>query len=189
MQNTSKHHVLIKTSLIALFGALIAVGTFIAIPLPFTPLPVVLQNFCAVLAGLVLGPWMGSLAVLLYLIAGAIGAPVFSGASGGLVRFFGPTGGYLWGYLLSALVAGLILGTPKPEKPIHTGRYILATALSFLVIYIPGLIQMKFVLDISWDKVAIAGFVPFLFGDVLKGIAAVLVAPRLRRIVADQLYG
>ena len=185
----SRRQTLIKISLIALFAAFIAVGTFIAIPLPFTPLPIVLQNFCAVMAGLVLGPWMGSLSVLLYLAAGAIGAPIFSGASGGLTRFFGPTGGYLWGYLMSALVAGLILGTPKPEQKIHIGRYIAATVLGFLVLYVPGVIQMGIVLDLPLDKTLVAGFIPFIPGDILKGIAAVIIAPRLRRLVSDQIHG
>ena len=120
-----------RITLIALFAALTAAGTFIAIPLPFSPVPVVLQNLFSVLSGLVLGPVMGSLAVALYLLAGALGAPVFAGATGGFTRFLGPTGGYLVGYLLSALIAGLIAGRPRGSKQTPLWKLIQGAALGF----------------------------------------------------------
>jgi biotin transport system substrate-specific component len=174
-------------TLTALFAALTAAGTFIAIPLPFSPVPVVLQNLFALLAGLVLGPALGSAAVGLYLLAGAIGAPVFAGASGGFVRFLGPTGGFLIGYLLAALTAGLIAGRPRPEIKTPLWRIILAVLAGFLIIYVPGVIRLKFVIDKPWAAALAAGFTPFIIGDVLKGIAAVLIAPRLRRLAAEYL--
>jgi biotin transport system substrate-specific component len=174
-------------TLTALFAALTAAGTFIAIPLPFSPVPVVLQNLFALLSGLILGPALGSAAVGLYLLAGAIGAPVFAGASGGFIRFLGPTGGFLIGYLLAALTAGLIAGRPRPEIQTPLWRIILAVLAGFLIIYAPGLIRLKFALDKSWAAALAAGFVPFIIGDLLKGIAAVIIAPRLRRIAAEYL--
>jgi biotin transport system substrate-specific component len=174
-------------TLTALFAALTAAGTFIAIPLPFSPVPVVLQNLFAVLAGLCLGPIRGSLAVGLYLLAGALGAPVFAGASGGFARCLGPTGGFLIGYLLAALIAGLIAGRPRTGKRAPAWRLIPATALAFLSIYIPGLLRLKQLMNLGWAEAFAAGFLPFLIGDTIKGIAAVAIAPRLRRIIADLL--
>jgi biotin transport system substrate-specific component len=176
-----------RITLVALFAALTAAGTFIAIPLPFSPVPVVLQNLFAILAGLILGPLGGSLAVGLYLLAGALGAPVFAGASGGITRFLGPTGGFLLGYLLAALIAGLIAGRPRPGKTAPVWRIILATVPAFLSIYIPGLLRLKQLMNLGWAEVAAAGFLPFLIGDTIKGIAAVAIAPRLRRIIAELL--
>ncbi|GHT87239.1 biotin transporter BioY [Spirochaetia bacterium] len=181
-----------RITLIALFAALTAAGTFVSIPLPFSPVPVVLQNMFTVLSGLILGPLGGSLAVGLYLLAGALGAPVFAGASGGFARFLGPTGGFLLGYLLSALVAGLIAGRPRTEKRTPgtgrtLGRIILATTLAFLVIYIPGLLRLKQLMDLGWTEAVAAGFLPFLIGDTLKGIVAVSIAPRLRLVIAELL--
>jgi biotin transport system substrate-specific component len=173
-------------TVIALFAALTAAGTFVAIPLPFSPVPVVLQNLFAILAGLCLGPIGGSLAVGLYLLAGALGAPVFAGASGGFTRFLGPTGGFLLGYLLAALIAGLIAGRPRAGKRTPVWRIILATTLAFLSIYIPGLLRLKQLMNIGWTETAAAGFLPFLIGDTIKGIVAVSIAPRLRRIIAEQ---
>jgi biotin transport system substrate-specific component len=174
-------------TLTSLFAALIAAGTFIAVPLPLSPVPVVLQNLFALLAGLVLGPFPGAMAVLLYLTAGAIGAPVFAGASGGFVHFLGPTGGFLFGYLLAAITAGLWVGRPRPGAKSPLWRLIPGTFFGLLLVYVPGVIRLKFALDTTWAGALAAGFLPFLAGDGVKGAAAVLIAPRLRRAVAAQM--
>jgi biotin transport system substrate-specific component len=165
--------------LAALFGALIAAGAFIAIPLPFSPVPVVLQNLFSLLAGLVLGPTLGAAAVGLYLLAGIIGAPVFAGATGGIARALGPTGGFLLGYLFSAFTAGLIAGRPRREA-VPLWRIILAVAAGLLIVYVPGLLRLRFALG-SWAKALVSGFLPFILGDAVKGVIAVLITPRLRR--------
>jgi len=176
----------IRIALTALFAALTAAGAFIAIPLG--PVPIVLQNLLALLSGLVLGPVLGAAAVGLFLLAGLLNFPVFSGG-GGIARFAGPTGGYLIGYFLAALTAGLIAGRPRVNarsKIIHP-RIVIAVIASFLVIYIPGLIWLKVRVNLDWVKTLFTGFIPFIIGDALKGIAAILIAPRLRRIAADLL--
>ena len=172
-------------TLIALFAALTAAGTFVAIPLPFSPVPVALQNLFAILAGLCLGPFMGSLSVALYLAAGALGAPVFAGASGGVVRLLGPTGGYLLGYLIGAFVAGLIAGRPRTDKHSPLWRLILATALGLLVVYIPGMLRLKQLMGFDWAQALVGGILPFLPGDAAKAVVAGLTAPRLRRAIAE----
>ena len=179
---------LAKISLSALFAALIAAGAFLIIPVG--PVPIVLQNLFAVLAGLVLGPVLGAASVGLYLLAGIINLPVFAGGTGGITRFAGPTGGYLVGYLLSALVAGLIAGKPKAEPKQNKSslyRIIAAVSAGFLIIYVPGVAWLKVSQNLEWTRALIVGFTPFIIGDILKGIAAVLIAPRLRRIAADRL--
>jgi biotin transport system substrate-specific component len=146
-----------------------------------------LQNLFALLGGLILGPVPGGAAAALYLIAGAVGAPVFAGATGGFVHFFGPTGGFLFGYLLSALTAGIIAGPPKNGSKTPPWRIILAVVAGFLVVYVPGVIRLKYVIDKPWTTALAAGFFPFIIGDVLKGVAAALIAPRLRRAAAVHL--
>jgi biotin transport system substrate-specific component len=176
---------IIRTTLTALFAAITAAGAFISIPLQ--PVPIVLQNLFALLSGLILGPLLGGLAVGLFLIAGAIGAPVFAGATGGFVHFLGPTGGYLFGYLLSAITAGFIAGRPRAGLKTPLWRIILGTALGFLVVYVPGVIQLKVVINGTWKTALAAGFLPFLIGDGIKAVVAVLISPRLRRVASDQL--
>ena len=174
--------------LVALFAALISAGTFITVPIG--PVPFALQNFFTLLSGLVLGPFLGAAAVALFIIAGVIGVPIFSnnGSPMGIARLMGPTGGFYLGYLLGAIVAGLVIGFPKQGEKIRIWRLALAAVLGLLTVYIPGLIRLKFFLD-TWPKTFAAGFFPFLIGDAIKGVVAALIAPRLRRTAARQLAG
>ncbi|MDR2803858.1 MAG: biotin transporter BioY [Treponema sp.] len=180
---------LVRVSLTALFAALIAAGTFISIPLPFTPVPIVLQNMFALMAGLTLGPAIGGSAVALYLIAGAIGLPVFAGATGGFVHFFGPTGGFLFGYLFSAILAGLIAGTPQSGKNTPVYRILLAGIAGILIVYVPGVLRLKAVLNVSWAGALATGFTPFIIGDTIKTVIAVIAAGSLRKSAAKALNG
>ena len=176
---------LVRISFTALFAAFTAAGALIAIPVG--PVPIVLQNLFALLSGLILGPIMGTAAVGLYLLAGFLNLPVFAGGIGGIARFAGPTGGYLIGYLLAALTAGLITGRPSSNNKTSLLRIIMAVSIGFLVIYIPGVTWLKISRSLSWAMALMAGFIPFIIGDTIKGIAAVLIAPKLRRIAADYL--
>ena len=179
---------IVRLTLTALFAALITAGTFIAIPLPGSPVPVVLQDMFALLAGLVLGPLLGAASVGLYLIAGALGAPVFAGASGGFTRFLGPTGGFLIGYLFMALLGGVILGRPKPDAPLPVWRLVLAIVAGSLVVYVPGVLWLQIALDDTLIGAVLKGFIPFVPGTIIKGIAGGIIAKRLRRTTADLLH-
>jgi biotin transport system substrate-specific component len=176
---------ILKLVFVALFAALISAGAFIAVPIG--PVPIALQNFFTLLSGLALGPVLGTAAVGLFLAAGAIGAPVFAnnGSSMGIARLLGPSGGFLFGYLLSALAAGFIVGFPRPGVKTPVWRIVLAVASGLLVVYIPGLIRLKFVMNIDWRKTFIVGFIPFMIGDTIKGVIAGLISPRLRRTIAQ----
>ena len=87
---------------------MICAGCFIHVPLP-GGVPIALQDMLAMLSGLLLGPFFGSLAVLIFLLLGAVGLPVFTGKAGVHVLVAGPTSGFLWGYLAAAFVGGTIL--------------------------------------------------------------------------------
>jgi biotin transport system substrate-specific component len=180
-EKTSSKKVLIKIVFTALFAALISIGAFIAIPVG--PVPIVLQNLFALLSGLILGPVLGTAAVGLYLLAGILNFPVFAGGVGGIARFAGPTGGYLIGYLLAALTAGLVAGRLKDKTPVL--RLIVAVIAGLLVVYIPGVTWLKISRNLDWTRALLMGFTPFIIGDILKGITAVLISPRLRKISAE----
>ncbi|RZW12719.1 MAG: biotin transporter BioY, partial [Desulfobulbaceae bacterium] len=90
----------------SLMATLTAVGAYIAIPIG--PVPIVLQNLFVMLAGLLLGGRWGLTSVGVYLLAGAVGLPVFAGGTGGIGKFIGPTGGYLLGFAAAAYVIGKI---------------------------------------------------------------------------------
>jgi len=173
--------------LTALFAALISAGSFIAVPLG--PVPITLQNFFALLDGLVLGPFLGAAAVGLFIAAGTVGLPVFANNTMGLARLMGPSGGYIFGYLLGAFAAGLVLGVPKQGEKIKIWRLALAAVTGILAVYVPGLIRLKYCLSLTWSQTFITGFIPFLIGDAVKVVVAILITPRLRKAAARQLEG
>src|SRR5262249_47280061 len=120
------------------FAAALAASAQVAIPLPFTPVPITLQGLVVVLAGMMLGPGAGAASMALYLLAGATGLPVFApGGAPGILRFVGPTGGYLIAYPAAAFVAGVL----ARRAPTLIGRWFAATA-GIAVIFIGGLAQL-----------------------------------------------
>jgi biotin transport system substrate-specific component len=159
-------------------GAL-ALSAQFALPIPGTPVPVTLQPFVVVLAGLLLGPADAAAAMVLYLAAGALGLPVFApmGAPG-LARLLGPTGGYLLAYPVAAAVAGR-LGAGQTGFTVRA----LAAMAGILVLYLGGLAQLT-VLSGSVTTAALLGVLPFVAADAVKAlVAAALSGPRRRSTV------
>jgi biotin transport system substrate-specific component len=161
--------------LACLFAALISIGAYIAIPLPGTPVPIVLQNMFIMLAAITLGPWWSLLSVVIYLLFGLVGMPVFSGGSGGIDKLLGPTGGYLVGYLPATIIIGFISQRGK-RKLFAT---IAACIVGMIIVYFVGIFRLKTLLDIQWNRALASGLYPFILGDCIKiGLAAAL-SPRI----------
>ncbi len=167
----------------SLFAALIACGAYLAIPIPISPVPIVLQNLFVLLAGLLLGGRWGLASVGIYLLAGAVGLPVFTGGKGGVAHFFGPTGGYLVGFAASVFVAGLI----AHQAETSTRRDVAAVFVGTLCVYAFGVPWLKAVTGMPWEKAFLAGMVPFLIGDGLKAASAVILARALRPVLQRQM--
>lgn len=163
-------------ALIATFAALIAVCSLLAAPIGPSGVPITLQTFAVLLAGLVLGPRRGALAVLLYLVVGAVGIPVFAGGRSGLAAFQGASAGYLMAFPFAAAVAGGWLHTALRRGarwiPVHAG---IAAALATVVIYAGGVpvLSLRWTHDLGVAFVYNLGFVPF---DLLKAGISVMVA-------------
>ena len=156
------------------FAAAVAAASQIAIPLPWTPVPVTLQPMLVILAGMWLGPAAGAASMVLYLAAGAAGLPVFTpmGAPG-IARFLGPTGGYLLAYPAAAFVAGAL----SRRATTLTGRTLAAVA-GIAVIFLGGIAQLS-VLTGSVSRAVQLGVTPFAALDLVKAwIAAAISAPR-----------
>jgi len=164
----------------SLFAALMAAGAFIAIPVG--PVPIVLQNLFLFLAGLLLGPKWGTAAVAVYLLAGALGLPVFAGGTGGLGRFAGPTGGYLVGFLPGVFIIGWISKKGK-ARPFYD---VAAMVAGSIIIYGLGVTWLKMVTGMTLAKTLAVGVIPFLIGDALKIAAAVPIARVLRPMLGQE---
>ncbi len=166
-----------KMVLASLMAALAAVGAYIYVPIG--PVPVVLTTLFVLLAGLLLGSRWGAASVLLYLLVGAMGLPVFAGGRGGIAHFLGPTGGYLLGYAFASFITGFISehtrGLLLPE--------VLSVVLGTLVIYAFGVPWLKAVSQIPWSKAWLVGALPFLPGDAMKGAVALGLARSVRPIL------
>jgi biotin transport system substrate-specific component len=167
--------------LASLMAALTAVGAYIHVPLG--PVPIVLSTLFVLLSGLLLGSRWGLASMGLYLLVGAIGIPVFAGGKGGFAHFFGPTGGYLFGYALASWVTGLISEHSRGLIILD----ILSVIIGSLVIYSLGVPWLKMVTQMSWPKALIMGMVPFLIGDAVKASVALILARAIRPVLERQL--
>lgn len=157
----------------ALFAALIAVGAYVA--LPFGPVPFTLQVLFVLLAGLVLGPRLGAVSVLVYLAVGLV-APVYAGGSSGLAVLFGPTGGYLWGFVPSAMTTGSL----ARDHLDSVWRCSLAAGIGLIPIYVLGALWLAWqVGDSSVTAVLLGGIAQFVPGDVVKAMSAAVLARSL----------
>ena len=167
---------------IALIAAILCILSPMSIPLGFTPIPLTLGLFAVTMAGIILGPWKGMLCVLVYILLGAVGLPVFSGYTGGLPKIAGPTGGYLLGYLFLGWITGFFL-----EK--FTGKWhlcLIGAVIGVLVCDGFGTVWMGVQLSMGPVEALWAGMIPFLPFDLAKVVFAVLACYPVRNILVRQ---
>lgn len=153
-------------------SALIAVSAWVAIPLPFSPVPVTGQTLAVLLVGSALGARRGAASALAYLAEGASGLPVFAGGAAGPHVLVGPTGGYLAGFVLGAYVCGALAERGWDRRPLQTVGSML---LGNLAILAPGLLWLSPFVGSS--RVLALGLIPFVPGDVVKIALAAALLP------------
>lgn len=160
----------------ALVAALIGAFAYVSFPNPFSPAPITLQVLGVLLAGILLGPKWGAGAVVLYLAAGAIGAPVFSGGSAGLGVLFGPRAGFLWSFPIAAAAIGLVVhrGTElRDVGAVSVSILVLAMLVGTAIIYTLGILGLMLVLELGFVEAVLVGAVAFLPAEAVKIAAAV----------------
>ncbi len=170
--------------LAGLFASLTAVGAWVTIPLPLVP--VTLQVFFVLLAGVLLGGRLGAASQVIYLLLGLAGAPVFAGGAGGLGTVLRPTFGYLAGYVPAAYLSGRIAEKAAIGRRLGASTAFLAALAGVAVVYLFGAAYLYFSLNYLLGKpmgvkgVLMAGVAPFLPVDIAKSVVVALVAPRVR---------
>lgn len=157
-----------------MFAAVLAVLSQIQLPMP-SGVPVTLQTFAAALGGFMLGMWGGVRMVLIYVLVGAVGVPVFSGFEGGIGVLIGPKGGFIWGFVILAALCGY--GDSKKKS----ARIIAAAGAGLLLCHLLGIFQFMAVMKIGFIKAALLTSLPFLPKDALSVIGAYLAAKRVKR--------
>ncbi|MBI2208719.1 biotin transporter BioY [Candidatus Woesearchaeota archaeon] len=160
----------------ALFAALLAAVAPFKIPLGFTPVPITLQTLVVLLSGAMLGPYYGALSMILYVVVGALGLPVFAGGSSGIGALLGPTGGYLFSYFIAAFAIGKILQLRKSPKYLD---YVLAMIAGTIIIYALGAGWGVVVTGLGFAAIMMGWVLPFIIGDTIKLLIAAYIADKV----------
>jgi biotin transport system substrate-specific component len=162
--------------------AFVAACAHISLPLPFTPVPLTLQNFAVILVGMALGPVAGFSAMVLYLSEGALGLPVFtpSGGPAGMAHLLGPNGGFLFSYPLAAATAGWVVRAMQPITSRFRSALIASTAATLPIFLLGGgwfAYYAHHSVSSTWS-LAIAPFIP---GEIVKITAAAGIFNSIQR--------
>ena len=162
---------------ISLCVALLCISSYIVIPLPFSLASITAQTIIVNLIGLIMLPKEAFITMFTFILLGACGLPVFSGGTGGIGRLFGPTGGYLLGYLTAAVVISILKG-----KEVNIKRYLFVTmVVGIPIIYLCGLTTMKIYMKGNLIQLLTASVFPFIPGDILKCILGSYIAVVLNK--------
>jgi len=164
------------------FVALIAICSWISIPMT---IPFTLQTFAICLTAALLGTKLGTITVIVYILLGLVGVPVFSGFKGGAAALMGPTGGYIIGFAFTAIIVGLITAKFGKKVPVLT----IAMVIGVLVCYIFGTLWFVFVYTKTKEPVTIMTalswcVIPYLIPDACKIALAVFLTKRLNRFIS-----
>ena len=152
-------------------GAALTAG-LAQVAIPLWPVPITGQTLAVLLVGSSLGATRGALSMVLYALVGALGAPIFSDASGGMRVLFGATGGYIIGFVLAAAFTGW-LAQRRWERGLVRGM--LAFIAGSAVVFLVGLPWLQVSLGLTWSQTLAGGLYPFIVGGVVKAVIAALV--------------
>ena len=158
-------------------AALTALAAQVAVPLPFTPVPITLQTFAVLLVGASLGTVRGFASILLYLAVGVAGAPIFSGGSSGMG---GASFGYVIGFVLAAALVGRLAERGATRGTLATAGIMIAGNLAVYAVGVPWLMAVA---HVGLGKGLALGFVPFVIGDLIKVAVAAGLFPTTWRLL------
>ena len=159
----------------AIGSAIIAILAQVTIPLPLVPITG--QTLAIGLVVTILGMKLGVLSVIVYILVGAVGMPVFSGMSGGFGVLVGPTGGYIIGFLPSALLMGLYMR----KFGITISHAIVANLIAMVITLAFGTVWLKIVANLTWTAAFMGGVAPFIIVGVIKAVLAAWFGVIVRR--------
>ena len=163
--------------LVALGTALLTLSAKVNLPLPYVPMT--LQTLVVLMIGAAYGWRLGCATVIAYLAEGAIGLPVFAGPIGGLAPLFGPTGGYLFGFVPAAFATGWLSERGWDRS---VPRLFVAMALGHIIILAAGYVWLAVGMKLGFEKAWLVGIAPFLAASVVKNALGAALVPAIRRL-------
>lgn len=169
--------------LCSIFAAFISIFAQISVPLPFTTVPLTLQVFAIAMTGIILGSRCGFISVLIYLLLGGIGLPIFSNFSGGIAILVGPTGGYLLGFPLMAFIIGYFR-----EKFNYSNTLIIGLLFGLLIDYTTGTLMFSAISGNTIYQSLVYCVIPFIFTDLLKLALAFIVGSTVYKRVSSYVH-
>ena len=173
----TKENEFLKSIFLVLSGIIfLSIMSQLIIPLYFTPVPISLGSFGVIMVALLYGRKLGTVTVLSYVAAGSLGAPIFAGFKAG--SLFSPTGGYIIGYIVAAVILGYLSDKGIAKSYVKT---FLSLLLVSVIIFILGALVLMLFVPIK--NVFMAGVFPFIPGDMIKVIIATLLFPRLWKFI------
>lgn len=165
-----------RTLAAALFVLLTTAGAYVAVPVPWAPVPMTMQPLFVLLSGLLLGPAGGAASMSAYVLLGAAGLPVFAAIPAGPAALAGPTGGFILAFPLASGLCGWLAG----PRDAHAPRILLALVAGLLVIYVAGAAQLALLTGTAPWTVLRNAVLPFAPGDAIELLVAMALALRLR---------
>jgi len=182
--NTATVYSLIKpasrladAAILLAFNALLVLTSYIAINVPFSPVPITGQTFGVLLVAMALGRVRGTAVVLAYLAEGAMGLPVFAGGTAGFIKFMGPTGGYLIGFAVTAYVVGYLADCGWDRRYVTS---LAAMLVGTILIFVCGLIWLATL--VPTDMILTMGLYPFIPGALIKLALASVILPSVWKL-------
>lgn len=169
-----------KTKTMALIGVMAAVTCILgplSLAIPVSPVPISLTNLAVYFAIYVLGMKRGTISYCIYLLLGLTGLPVFAAFTAGAGKLFGPTGGYLIGFIFMALICGFFIEKWEKKLYMHFIGMVLGTA----VCYFFGTAWLAYTAHMGFAAALAAGVIPFIPGDLAKIIIAMIAGPVIRK--------
>ena len=178
MINVAQKNKVRDITAIGLMVALLCISSYIAFPLPFTPIMLTSQTIIINLIAITMNTKNGVLSIIVFYFIGSIGLPVFSGGKSGVGTLVGPSGGYFLGFLLTVLVISLIKG-----KNLNLKKSILLTVfVGMTIIYACGVTWMGYYNGLSFMENLKVSILPFVIGDFIKCVLASFIAVRINKI-------
>ena len=168
-----------KKMLVSLFAALLCVSSYITIPIG--PVPVTLQVLFVLLAGAVLGAELGAFSVLLWIMIGVVGMPVFAGGKAGPLVLLGPTGGYLLGFVICAYIVGRLFSRAPESRIAACGAMLAGLTIAYIVGLFGFMLSFAFFLQkpMTWQQAFSIAVMPFVPVDLFKVAVGAWIAPVL----------
>ena len=160
------------------FNLVLVGSAYLAVNLPFSPVPVTAQTLGVLLVAMLLGRVRGTAVVLAYLAEGAAGLPVFAGGKAGIAALLGPTGGYLIGFLVAAYIVGYLADRGWDKQLVKS---IVAMSIGTALIFVCGLAQLS--LFVPAKSLAAMGLYPFLPGALIKIALAAVLLPSTWKLI------